>query len=259
MTIIRLARDERARFTVVSNLTVEDPRLSFKALGLLVYLLSKSDDWRTSVEQLAGSHADGEFAVRGAMKELEAAGYVTREGQERDAEGRLGRAELIVHEHPVGAETALPSRGNRATEPAVTRPAETAPNQQLVGTPKTERPKNRATPAGPALFAHDATPAENDNGGTPDAHDIAHAAWGTIVATTGRRPMGGNFLGFRAMVSRQLLAGTDPAVLAAVLPTMPAFTDAAFDMAVAKYKPANSRPPARQVTEDRTTAGRVKL
>lgn len=74
--ITRAAR--RDRFTVVHNATIEDGRVSFRALGLLVYILSKPDNWKTHIKHLATTHSEGREAVRAAMVELEIAGYITR-------------------------------------------------------------------------------------------------------------------------------------------------------------------------------------
>lgn len=79
-TIIR--EEVRDRYTVVRNETIEDETLSFRALGLLVYILSKPDNWKTHVSHLAstrkGEKSEGREAVRAALTELEKEGYVTR-------------------------------------------------------------------------------------------------------------------------------------------------------------------------------------
>lgn len=99
MSIIRVAR--RRRYTVVSNGPIEDPQLSFRALGVLTYLLSKPDHWEVRVAELIGAHSEGRAAVDSALAELERAGYVTRD-EGRDAAGRF-TSTLIVHEQPVYA------------------------------------------------------------------------------------------------------------------------------------------------------------
>lgn len=76
ITITRAAR--RDRFTVVHNDTIEDDALSFRALGLLVYLLSKPDNWSTHVKHLATTHCEGREAVGAAIRHLVKAGYITR-------------------------------------------------------------------------------------------------------------------------------------------------------------------------------------
>lgn len=76
MTTLRVER--RQRFTIVDNSALEDERLSFKAVGLLAFLLSKPDGWTISYRQLASVRSDGEHSVRAGLSELEAAGYLTR-------------------------------------------------------------------------------------------------------------------------------------------------------------------------------------
>lgn len=66
--------------------------LSFKARGLLIYLLSKPQDWRVSSKQLAKASPQGITAIRSAMKELVACGYArlqTIQGEDGRLSGRL--------------------------------------------------------------------------------------------------------------------------------------------------------------------------
>lgn len=77
MAIIRQKRKER--FSIVDNKVIEDERLSFKARGLLIYMLSKPDDWKFYTEELAKrSNKDGISAIKTALNEIEDAGYLTR-------------------------------------------------------------------------------------------------------------------------------------------------------------------------------------
>ena len=75
--IIRSARPH-LNYSVVHNELIEDERLSWKARGLLIYLLSKPDHWRTSTAHLASVSPEGIHAVRTGLQELERAGYVKR-------------------------------------------------------------------------------------------------------------------------------------------------------------------------------------
>lgn len=90
--IIRSPRPTR-NFTIVSNSVLNDPRLSFRAMGVLVYILSKPDNWRTSVYQLSKSRlavdsgtvrGSGAKAIRAALSELIDAGYVRSERLHRE-------------------------------------------------------------------------------------------------------------------------------------------------------------------------------
>ena len=81
MSIIRAKR--RTNFTVVSNCVYADDVLSFRAMGLLGYLLAKPDDWEVSVHQLAKATKNtkrpmGADAIRETLNELIEAGFVRR-------------------------------------------------------------------------------------------------------------------------------------------------------------------------------------
>lgn len=75
--IVRGARPAD-NFAQIHNAALADGRLSFKARGILAYLLSRPPGWQTSVERLAQSGIDGERAIKTGIKELEALGYMTR-------------------------------------------------------------------------------------------------------------------------------------------------------------------------------------
>lgn len=65
-------------FTVIPNAWVRDRRLSRRARGLLVELMSHRAGWRTSVAALAKTGAEGEAAIKSAIKELESHSYLLR-------------------------------------------------------------------------------------------------------------------------------------------------------------------------------------
>lgn len=65
-------------FAQIHNAALADGRLSFKARGILAFLLSRPPGWKTSAERLARSGTDGERAVKSGLKELEALGYLKR-------------------------------------------------------------------------------------------------------------------------------------------------------------------------------------
>lgn len=89
-----------ARFTILDNDVIQDDVLSFRALGLLVYILSKPDHWTISAEQLADSHEEGRDAVRAALRALEDARYIRRE-RTQDERGRW-HTHTVVYDRPVG-------------------------------------------------------------------------------------------------------------------------------------------------------------
>jgi hypothetical protein len=75
--IIRTAR--KHRFTVISNDLIEDSDLDWKDLGVLVYLLSKPDDWQISVEHLKKQKKLGRDGVYKCLEAIINAGYARRE------------------------------------------------------------------------------------------------------------------------------------------------------------------------------------
>lgn len=73
-------------FTIIRNEVIRDDHLSFRARGVLLYLLSMPGDWETSSDRIAAAGKEGRDAIRTALKELIDVGYVTRE-REQDAAG----------------------------------------------------------------------------------------------------------------------------------------------------------------------------
>lgn len=89
-----------AHYVVVQNALVRDRRLSFRARGLLVHLLSMPPGWKTSSARLVRETTEGRDAIRTAIRELEQAGYV-RHSRRQDERGRWA-SEWIVYDTPCG-------------------------------------------------------------------------------------------------------------------------------------------------------------
>ncbi|MDJ0386133.1 hypothetical protein [Streptomyces sp. G-G2] len=70
--------------------TLEDSRLSFRARGILAYLLAKPDSWRVAADRISNAGKEGVEAVRTALRELRDAGYY-RVVTERLADGTFHR------------------------------------------------------------------------------------------------------------------------------------------------------------------------
>ncbi len=92
-----LKKQRRTTYTVIDNEAVRDTNLSWRATGLLVYLLSLPDDWSVNVTDLSRRKVDGKTATRSTMKELEDAGYLTIRSE---YEGTLRRYVWTVYEDP---------------------------------------------------------------------------------------------------------------------------------------------------------------
>lgn len=64
--------------TQISTEALTDGRLSFKARGILAYILSIPAAGNASIERITRSGIDGERAVKSGLRELEEYGYLTR-------------------------------------------------------------------------------------------------------------------------------------------------------------------------------------
>ena len=126
-------RIEKTRdYTVMANIHLRDRRLSLKAKGLLSVCLALPDQWECSIEGFAAMMKDGRDSVRSAVRELEAAGYITRSGQERAEDGRYGVTEYTVREEP----EEMPEDALTALE---------NPTRTASGNPTTENPTQSNT------------------------------------------------------------------------------------------------------------------
>lgn len=99
MPIIRGRHHFDGHFTQVPNAWIRDTRLSLKARGLLTLLMSHEPGFEVSRERLARSGQDGDGAIRSAIAELEAAGYLKR-SQIRSSGQRFGAAVWITQDPP---------------------------------------------------------------------------------------------------------------------------------------------------------------
>ena len=98
MAIIRSKRTNN--FSIVDNDILDDKRLTFKARGLLAYMLSKPDDWRFYTTELAKhSQKDGRDSIDSALKEMEKFGYLKRT-QKRSSSGRFGEQDWLLLDTP---------------------------------------------------------------------------------------------------------------------------------------------------------------
>ena len=98
MSIIRVAQRVNP-FAQIDRRVFEDPRLSWKAKGLLGYLLSRPPGWKVRVPDLVKRSRDGREAVYSALSELIAAGYAER--IQTRACGRFATFDYVIHEVPL--------------------------------------------------------------------------------------------------------------------------------------------------------------
>ena len=97
-TIFRVEKNPDNPFVMIDRRSIENPKLSWKAKGLLAYLLSRPDDWVVRFRDLAKRAPDGAHTIRVAMKELRAAGHVEVVTERQG--GRIVNWIYKIHEVP---------------------------------------------------------------------------------------------------------------------------------------------------------------
>jgi DNA-binding MarR family transcriptional regulator len=98
MPIIRREK-QGGNFVVSDKGYVEDERLSWQAKGIMIYALSKPNNWNLFIKDLINQATNGEHAVGQALKELEKFGYLYRR-RNRGASGKYNNYETFVYESP---------------------------------------------------------------------------------------------------------------------------------------------------------------
>jgi hypothetical protein len=122
--IVRVVK--RSYFTTISNVPLNDSRLSWEARGLLAWLLSKPNTWTVNREAIARHGRTGRDKVTRMLTELTANGYLVRT-RHRNDDGQF-RWESIVYEVPID-------------RPNVGEPSEASPEDSAVENPRTAEPK----------------------------------------------------------------------------------------------------------------------
>lgn len=135
MTVFRVEKCKDKPFVMVDKTVLKETTISWKAKGILVYLLSLPDDWKIYESELSTHSCDGIKSTRSGIKELIKAGYIVR--QKKRTKGRFMGYEYIVYEHP----TVMPKTENGKTENEKRHTS----NTDLINKDSTENNDNGAT------------------------------------------------------------------------------------------------------------------
>ena len=100
MGTYRIRKDKNNPYVMMNKEFLSNENLSFKAKGILSYLLSKPDDWKVYENDLVNQSKDGKTAVRSGLKELREQGYIVRT-QKRTKEGKFDGYDYDVFEYPI--------------------------------------------------------------------------------------------------------------------------------------------------------------
>ena len=106
--IIRRIKKERA-FAQISNELINNNQLSYKALGILTYILSKPDDWEVYNSDLIREGIDGKESIRTGLLELKEKKYIQRYRVFNKRTGSVHHWETLVSETPFADEELISS------------------------------------------------------------------------------------------------------------------------------------------------------
>lgn len=96
-----MRRRVHSNFTTYTNEVIRDDRISWKALGILVFLLSFPDNFRFRLSHLSKQKSvhSGRDATRSGLKELQQAGYLHIE-RVRTEGGKFAHVQWLVTDRP---------------------------------------------------------------------------------------------------------------------------------------------------------------
>lgn len=103
MSILKINKKE-SNFTTISNDLLHDSRLSWKAKGILIYLLSKPQGWVVRENDMYNQSVDGYDSIRNGIRELKATGYAQVISTLDKGTGRFVDRELVISDTPEFAE-----------------------------------------------------------------------------------------------------------------------------------------------------------
>lgn len=127
MAVMRIIKNNN--FSIVSNSIIRDTRLSLKARGLLILMLSLPDCWQFSIKGLATLSGEGNDSIRGGIKELEEVGYLSRK-RKHLPNGRLGEMEYTLYEQAQPKEEKPTSDLPTLENPTQEKPIQEKPTQE---------------------------------------------------------------------------------------------------------------------------------
>jgi hypothetical protein len=170
-----LRKHKAGNFTQVHNSCLEDDDLSWKAKGLLTFLLSRPDDWEFSIKHLSGVGPDGMSSTRTAMHQLMEAGYVDR-NRTRGEDGQYGGWVYHVYEQPPTPDSTAvgnPNGGdvgcynNTDTNNTKTNNTDTDSNESGAAHPPTREDSATVEWESPTELFDDAVPMPTGDGAPP--------------------------------------------------------------------------------------------
>lgn len=75
-TIFRAPKNAMNPYVMISNELIQDSELSFRAKGIMAYILSRPDCWQVTIRDLMKHGKEGRDAIYKGLKELVQYGYL---------------------------------------------------------------------------------------------------------------------------------------------------------------------------------------
>lgn len=221
------------QYTTISNQAARDPELSYRAKGLLLYLLTHTSGRYISNKQLVDGAKEGRDAVRNAMAELEEAGYVSKIMK------RVGPNRSFIHHRNVSdtrSNDGFSVNGEPTQDSAdfqSTREEQKNTNIDLLLDLENTGPKD--LPLNPVRKPSPKPVDRTD-------HQVTTTAWESYKQRTGRSPVW-SFPGVRKIVGQILKDGSaTPDELVQVMAGMDAVTTNLLAIELGKHRRATSSP-----------------
>ncbi|XJS09874.1 hypothetical protein ACF3NG_06925 [Aerococcaceae bacterium WGS1372] len=90
--------EKTKNYSVISNEFIRRKDLSWKAKGILTYILTLPDDWVINIKEVMTHATEGEKAFRSGWKELKDAGYVNRYPVRDKKSNKITHWETVIRE-----------------------------------------------------------------------------------------------------------------------------------------------------------------
>lgn len=90
-----------SNFVTLHKGFIEDARLSYKAKGILSYLLSKPDNWTVIVKDLMNHSTDGSKSIYAGLNELKKYGYFKKVPVRDESNRFISHWESVIYECPI--------------------------------------------------------------------------------------------------------------------------------------------------------------
>ena len=90
--------EKTKNYSVISNEFIRRKDLSWKAKGILTYILTLPDDWIININEIMTHATEGEKAFRSGWKELKDAGYVNRYPVRDKETNKITHWETVIRE-----------------------------------------------------------------------------------------------------------------------------------------------------------------